>query len=398
MSIRVPYALNFYDENEIEAVVKVLKSGSTMAGKEVVKLENSISGAFGHKHGVMVNSGSSALTISIAAMELSKGAEVVTPALTFSTTVATQLQAGLRPVLVDSDVETLNVKTDLIEAAITKNTEALIIPDLMGNFADWDKLREIADRHSLKLLHDSADTIGHTLRGRPVGERADISTTSLYGAHIINGAGNGGMVATSNDVYNKNLRKLRSWGRESAVFGESEDIDLRFDCKIDDIEYDNKFVFSALGYNMEGSELSAAFGNVQFAKLEEFKKRRRKIYDLHLNFIRKYPDIFIEPQELEEAEVVWYAFPIILRETNRFSRTELQKTLERQNIQTRPVFAGNIARQPGFQTDQIKVFGSLESADFVMKNALVIGCHQGMDESHVDWVHSALQSFIEKNH
>lgn len=395
--IRVPYALNFYDQAEIDAVLGVLNSGSTMAGKEVGKLEDNVARSFGHDFGVMCNSGSSALTLGLGALNLSKGAEVITPALTFATTVASQLQSGLHPVLVDSELRTLNIDVELIEAAITDNTEALVIPDLMGNFSDWDKIRQIANKHNLALLHDSADTIGHTLRGTPVGTRADISTTSLYGAHIINGAGNGGMVSTSNEAYARTMRKLRSWGRESALFGETEDSSLRFNCEIDGIEYDNKFVFSSLGYNLEGSEISAAFGNVQFSKLELFKKRRRKVFDLHLDFIKKYPDIFIEPQELPDAEVVWYAFPIILQENQRFTRTEMQKYLEMHNIQTRPVFAGNIARQPGFKSDKIKIVGGLENADYIMTNALVIGCHQGMDETHTNWVHEILEKFISLN-
>ena len=397
MSIRVPYALSFYGQHEVDAVMKVLSSGNTMAGAEVNALEQSVSAAFGHDFGIMVNSGSSALTLALGAMELDDGAEVITPALTFATTVATQLQANLTPVLVDSHIDTLNVNVSLIEDAISDKTQAIVIPDLMGNFSDWDEIRRIADKHALKLLHDSADTIGHSLRGTPVGGRADLSTTSLYGAHIINGAGNGGMVTTSNEKYARLVRKLRSWGRESALLGESEDTKLRFDCEIDGIEYDNKFVFSSLGYNMEGSELSAAFANVQFSRLGEFKQRRRKIYDLHYSFLEKYPDLFVLPSELEGAEVVWYAFPIILRENLGFSRTDLQKFLEGRDIQTRPVFAGNIARQPGFR-GKVKVVGDLVNADYVMKHALVIGCHQGMDERHVEWVHASLEEFIDQNY
>ena len=394
MSIRVPYALSFYDKKEIDAVIKVLDTGNTMSGSETEKLEKNIAKAFGHDYGVMCNSGSSALTLALGALELSEGAEVITPALTFATTVASQLQAGLCPVLIDSEISTLNVDIELIEDAITDKTEALVIPDLMGNFSDWDAINEIAVKNNLKLLHDSADTIGQTLNGTPIGTRVDISTTSLYGAHIINGAGNGGMLTSSNKELMNKARKLRSWGRDSALLGETEDTSVRFDCDIDGIEYDRKFVFSSLGFNLEGSELSAAFGNVQFSKLAEFKKRRRKIYDLHRQFLKNYPDLFVLPTEIPGAEVVWYAFPIILTEKAPFSRRELQIHFEKNNIQTRPVFAGNIARQPGFKSPKIRIHGSLEAADYVMKNALVIGCHQGMDERHVDWVHTCLKEFI----
>lgn len=392
--LRVPYALNYYGDREIKAVVDVLNSGSTMLGQNAHQLEINIAKEFGHNYGIMCNSGSSALTLAIAALNLPAGSEVITPALTFSTTVASQLQAGLVPVLVDSEVSTLNINVDLIEGAISDKTKAMIIPDLMGNFSDWDRMRQIADKYDLFVVHDSADTIGQKLRGIPVGSRADISTTSLYGAHIINGAGNGGMVTTSNSNFMHAVRKFRSWGRESALFGESECIDLRFNSLIDDIEYDNKFVFSSLGYNLEGSEISAAFANVQYSRLNEFKVRRRAVYDAHIDFLKKHTDKVILPVELDQAEVVWYAFPIILKENAPISRKNLQIHLENKNIQTRPVFAGNISRQPGFRNCNFRISGGLEGADYIMKNALVIGCHQGMSDEQVNWVHECLNEVL----
>lgn len=395
-NIRVPYALSFYDEKEIEAVMNVLKSGSTMAGKNVDLLEQNISKAFGHKYGIMCNSGSSALTLALSALNLPVDGEVITPALTFATTVATQLQLNLIPVLVDSNLETLNIDVSLIRKAITKKTVALVIPDLMGNFSDWDEIEKIANENNLPIVHDSADTIGHKLRDKPVGTRATISTTSLYGAHIINGAGNGGMLSTSDEKIANKIRVLRSWGRDSTLFAESENIEQRFDLDIDSIQYDRKFLFSEVGYNLEGSEISAAFANVQFSKLDQFKKLRRKIFDLHYEYIKKKPRVFILPKELNESEVVWYAFPIILNENLPFSRNDLQIFLEKRNIQTRPVFAGNIIKQPAFKNKRIRVSGELINADYIMSNALVIGCHQGMDKDQVDWVHKSLDNFLLK--
>ncbi|MDC1008436.1 DegT/DnrJ/EryC1/StrS family aminotransferase [Gammaproteobacteria bacterium] len=394
MSIRVPYAMSFYDDQEINAVLNVLKSGSTMAGANVAKLEASISNSFGHEFGIMCNSGSSALTLALAALDLPKGSEVITPALTFSTTVASLIQAGLVPVFIDSDPLSLNINVDLIEGAISDKTTGLMIPDLMGNFSDWDEIKGIADKYNLSVVNDSADTIGHKLRGIPIGKRADISTTSLYGAHIINGAGNGGMVTTSSKELADRIRKFRSWGRNSALMGETEDADMRFNCMIDDIPYDNKFVFSDIGFNFEGSELGAAFGNVQFSKLDNFKKRRRSIYDQHIKLLKQYPEFFLIPTELPEAEVVWYAFPVIIKENAPFTRTDMQIFLEEKNIQTRPVFAGNITRQPGFKDKNFRIASDLEGADFSMRNTLVIGCHQGMNDDHVSWVHKSIAEFI----
>lgn len=393
-TMRVPYALSVSDEEEVAAVVEVLRT-STLPGPKVHEFEEKIAALFGKSRGVMVNSGSSALLLGIAAMDLPKGSEVITPALTFSTTVASQVQNGLVPAFVDVDPQTLNIRVDQVEEMITPNTRAMVIPNLMGNIPDWDALRAIADRHNLLVLEDSADTLDTKLHGRPTGERADICTTSFYGAHIINCAGNGGMLCTNSEELEHRSRILRGWGRRSSVFAESESANARFGIEIDGIPYDAKYVFDVIGYNFEPSELGAAFGLVQYRKLPGFLKSRQATFDRHKAFFQRYEEFFLLPEMIPGADVTWYAFPLVVRDDAPFHRNEMQMYLEDRGIQTRPVFTGNILRQPGFKTiaRRESVRGYPDS-DLVTRGGIVIGCHQGLSEAQVSHVYETAASFL----
>lgn len=393
-TMRVPYALSVSDEEEVAAVVEVLRT-STLPGPKVHEFEEKIAALFGKSRGVMVNSGSSALLLGIAAMDLPKGSEVITPALTFSTTVASQVQNGLVPAFVDVDPQTLNIRVDQVEEMITPNTRAMVIPNLMGNIPDWDALRAIADRHNLLVLEDSADTLDTKLHGRPTGERADICTTSFYGAHIINCAGNGGMLCTNSEELEHRSRILRGWGRRSSVFAESESANARFGIEIDGIPYDAKYVFDMIGYNFEPSELGAAFGLVQYRKLPGFLKSRQATFDRHKAFFQRYEEFFLLPEMIPGADVTWYAFPLVVRDDAPFHRNEMQMYLEDRGIQTRPVFTGNILRQPGFKTiaRRESVRGYPDS-DLVTRGGIVIGCHQGLSEAQVSHIYETAASFL----
>ncbi|RJF94254.1 aminotransferase class I/II-fold pyridoxal phosphate-dependent enzyme [Sphingomonas cavernae] len=392
--MRVPYALSVSDEEEVAAVVDVLRT-STLPGPKVQEFEEKIAALFGKTRGVMVNSGSSALLLGIAAMDLPKGSEVITPALTFSTTVASQVQNGLVPAFVDVDPQTLNIRVDQVEEMITANTRAMVIPNLMGNIPDWDALRAIADRHNLLVLEDSADTLDTKLHGRPTGERADICTTSFYGAHIINCAGNGGMLCTNSEELEHRSRILRGWGRRSSVFAESESANARFGIEIDGIPYDAKYVFDMIGYNFEPSELGAAFGLVQYRKLPGFLKSRQATFDRHKAFFARYEEFFMLPEMIPGADVTWYAFPLVVRDDAPFHRNEMQMYLEDRGIQTRPVFTGNILRQPGFKTiARRESVNGYPDADLVTRGGIVIGCHQGLSEAQVAHIYETAASFL----
>jgi len=392
--MRVPYALSVSGEEEIEAVVKVLRT-STLPGANVKEFEGKIATLFGKSRGVMVNSGSSALLLGLGAFDLPKGSEVITPALTFSTTVATQVQSGLAPSFVDVDPATLNIIPEQVEEMITPMTRAMVIPNLMGNIPDWDALRAIADKHRLLVLEDSADTLDSKLHGRPTGQRADICTTSFYGAHIINCAGNGGMLCMNDEEHEQRARILRGWGRRSSVFAESESSNARFGADIDGIAYDAKYIFDMIGYNFEPSELGAAFGLVQHKRLPGFLKKRQATFDRHKAFFKAYEEFFVLPEMIKGADVTWYAFPLVVRDTAPFTRNEMQMFLEARGIQTRPIFTGNILRQPGFKSmarrERAKGY---PGADFVTRGGIVIGCHQGLSEEQLNHVYETAGEFL----
>ncbi|MCK0143096.1 DegT/DnrJ/EryC1/StrS family aminotransferase [Aliiroseovarius sp. F20344] len=391
--MRVNYGQTVHGQEEIDAVVEVLKT-STQMGPRVRKMQERVAGLFAKSHGIMVNSGSSANYLAVEILDLPKGSEVITPALTFATTVAPLVRQGLIPAFVDAAPGTYNIDVDAIERMITSNTSAVMIPSLIGNLPDWVRIRELADAHGLKVIEDSADTLGATIGSESTGKYSDVSTTSFYGSHVINGAGNGGMLCVNDDELARKAFLLRSWGRTSSLFVESETIENRFGVQVDGIDYDAKFLFEDLGYNVEPSEISAAFGLVQLDKLEHNIREREKNFDAHNAFFKDYEDWFILPNQLPNSRTGWLAYPLTLREDAPFSRRELQIHLEKAEIQTRPVFTGNILRQPAMKdvtctTDP----AGYPVSDDVMKGGILLALHHGLTQAHVDYMHEIFTGF-----
>jgi CDP-6-deoxy-D-xylo-4-hexulose-3-dehydrase len=390
--VRVPYAMTVHGEQEIEAVVRVLRS-STQMGKHTREFESKIAAQFAKKHGIGVNSGSSALFLAMEALGLPKGSEVITPALTFATTVGCIVKNGLVPAFVDVEPDTFVVNVDRIEEMVTEKTRAMCIPNLLGNIPDWERIAKIAQRHDLRIIEDSADIVGATINGKSTGTYSDISTTSFYGMHLINCAGNGGMVCTSNDAYADKVRLLRSWGRSSSLFVESERIENRFNIDLDGIQYDAKFVFEEIGYNLEPAELGCAFGLVQMQKLGKIYKHRKWAFDQQYACFNRF-GWFDMPRQTPNTDMVWFVFPMLVKQTAPFSRTDLQIFLEKRNIQTRVIFTGNILRQPGFRNIERREAGDgYPVADDVMRRGVLLACHHGLTQEMLDHVHSSFDEF-----
>lgn len=393
--IHVPYGKAVYDHEEISAVLEKLKSGTQM-GESTRLFENKIAQLFQKKFGLMVNSGSSANYLATEIFNLPKGSHVITPVLTFSTTIAPLVRNGLIPVFVDVEEDTYNIDADAIEAKITEQTKAMMIPNLIGNLPDWPKIRALADKYNLLLIEDSADTVGATIDGLKTGHYSDLSTTSFYGSHVISCAGNGGMLTVNNEELYDKARLLRSWGRNSSLFVESEKIENRFDIWIDGIQYDNKFVFSEFGYNLEPSEIGAAFGLIQLQKLEKNICLREQWFAKHMAFFKEYEEFFILPNQLKNSRTGWLAFPLIVKDEAPFSRTELQIYLEKQSIQTRTVFTGNILRQPCFASNTYPYVGNKEdypNADQVMRGGILLACHNGLTLQAFEYLQNTLEKF-----
>ena len=391
--VRVPYGQTVHGEAEIAAVVEVLRT-STQMGPRVRAMEERIAALFAKRHGIMVNSGSSANYLAIEILRLPAGSEVITPALTFSTTVAPIVRHGLVPAFVDVEPDTFNIDVARIEEMIGPKTRAVMIPSLIGNLPDWDRIAAIARARGLVVVEDSADTLGATLHGTSTGARSDISTTSFYGSHVINAAGNGGMLCVNRDDLNEEARLLRSWGRSSSLFVESENVENRFNVDVGGIPYDAKFVFERLGYNLEPSEMGAAFGLVQLDRLEDNITARERHFARQLAFFREYEEWFHLPRQMAGSRTGWLAFPLIVRDGAPFIRRDLQIFLERRNIQTRTVFTGNILRQPAFAgIGRREARDGYPNADRVMRGGMLLACHHGLSDAQLDWIHESFRAF-----
>jgi len=393
--IRIPYALSVYDEKEIRRVVKVLKEHRSNMGIETQEFEKNVAKCFGKKYGVMVNSGSSANLLALELLNLPKGSEIITPILTFSTTIAPMVKKGLVPVFTDVEEGKYIVNVNQIEKLITKKTKALMIPLLFGNVPDMEKLAKIAKKYNLFFIEDSCDTLGAIYKKKPTGKYSDITTTSFFGSHIITAGGNGGMIMVNNPKWKDRLKVLRGWGRSSSIFSESEDISKRFKAKLGKIPYDAKFLFDEIGYNFLPVEMCAAFGNEQIKKLPAFRKTREKNFKNLKNFFEKYEKYFILPIQEKNIKTQWLAFPLTIRDNAPFTRLEITTFLEKNNVQTRPIFTGNILKHPGFKEIQKRLNSEGYSiTNEVMERGFVIGCHHGLEKIHIDVIKKLFEKFL----
>ena len=289
------------------------------------------------------------------------------------------------------------IDTKEIENVITSKTVAILAPNLMGNLCDWPKIREIADKHKLIVIEDSADTLGAKVNNKSSGSYSDMSITSFYGSHIINCAGNGGALLLNNKKIIEKAKLLRSWGRSSSLFDEkSEAIENRFDVNLDGIEYDAKFVFEAVGYNVEGSEIGAAFGIEQLKKLQKNIAIRKENFNRQCEFFERYKKYFSNPLQKDNINTAWLAFPILINKSAPFSRKEFQIYLEKRNIQTRVVFTGNITRQPMMKGIAYKVVeNGYPNADAVMERGVLLPLHHGLTNSMFERLHETISEFLD---
>ncbi len=393
---KIYYGRAVYDKREINAVNSVLKNESLtlIDGKHVKKLEKDIAKLFGKKFGLMVNSGSSANLLALSSLKLKKGGEVITPTLTFSTTVAPIYQLGLVPHFVGVLENKFIADPEQIKKAINKKTVAIMIPNLLGNIPNWTEINKIAKKHKLLIIEDSADTIGYSLKGKNTGKLSDIVTNSFYASHIICGAGFGGIVCFNDYKKYQHAKLLRGWGRSSATFNESENANKRFDIKISGIRYDKKYIFNEFGYNFLPSEISAAFALEQLKKLKNNIKIREKNFKFLKNFFTKYNNYFKLPEQYDFVNTPWLAFPLVVKSNSKFNRTELQIFFEKNNIQIRTIFTGNILKQPVMKNKIYKKQKNSEKiSNDVMRNGILLGCHQGLTVNDLNYICVKFEKF-----
>tara|TARA_A100001201_G_scaffold137080_2_gene126648 strand:+ start:2116 stop:3264 length:1149 start_codon:yes stop_codon:yes gene_type:complete len=371
-----PNGFEAYGEEEIKAVEDCLRDGWLAGfGKRSIQFEEQVSCMFGKKFGVFVNSGSSACLLAIASLDLPKGSEIVTPACTFSTTVAPMVQLGYKPVFCDIDLTSYVPSVDSVINKVTDKTKAIMIPNLIGNKPDWSglkkKLSEIG-RDDIYLIEDSADTITFT-------KETDVSTTSFYASHIITAGGTGGMVMFNDQSHVDLCLQYRDWGR---IGNNSEHIDDRFNHEIDGIPYDFKFLYGVLGYNFKCCEMNAAFGLVQLKRFDELRRIRRENIERYLENLKDVPEVLLPDDSIQPN---WLAIPL-----QSDDRLGLLTFLEDNNIQTRVTFAGNITRHPVYR-DYLEDF---ENSDIVMRNGFLLGAHHGMTIEDVDYVCDKIKEYF----
>lgn len=392
------YAPNTFDtfgSKEIGAVKKSLQSGWLTTGKITSEFENKIAKLFGKKYGLFVNSGSSANLVALAALHFPKGAEVITPACNFNTTVSPIVQLGLVPVFVDVNVGEYVAEVSQIEKAISKKTVAVMIPHLIGNFVDLPEIRRICKENNLIFIEDSCDTIGGAFRGKPSGVWSDITTTSFYASHIITAGGAGGMVMTNNKKLREKMRIIRDWGR--GISKHDDKIRSRLSTfKINGRPYDSAFVFIELGYNFRPTEMQAAFGLEQLNRLNQFVETRRKNFKKLFTFFSRFDNFFVLPKERDFTKTNWLALPLTIKNRVPFSRETLVKYLEDHKIQTRPLFSGNILKQPAYNKIAFRKVGDLKNSQLILKNSFLIGLHHGLTDQMISYIEKVFENFLKK--
>jgi len=384
--MRVYYAEANYGIEEIEAVTKVLREDrlAIMDGKQVHELEKKVATIFRKDFGLMTNSGSSANLLGVQGLQLPKQSKVITPALTFSTTVAPLVQSDLVPLFVDVELDTLQINTEVLKDVPLDDVSAICVPNLIGNIANWEEIYSFAKKNNLKIIEDSADTIGYEYK-TDLTDWSDVSTTSFYASHVVTGSGFGGMATFKDKENYEYARSLRGWGRRSSQYGETEDYNRRFDCKIGGYDYDDKYVFDDLGYNFMPSEISAAFALVQLDNLENNIKGRANNFKILADAFSQSPN-FETFRTYENVYTGWLAFPMLLTNKLKGKRKQLQIFLEKAGIQTRTIFTGNILKQPVSNKFSWDAHGSFDISDEIMQNGIMLGCHNQMDASKMEYL------------
>lgn len=388
-----PNTTDVFGEREIRAVERTLRAGWLTTGKVTAEFERKIAKLFGKKYGLFVNSGSSANLLAFAASKFPKGSEVITPACTFNTTIAPIVQMGLVPVLVDVVVGRYTIDVRELEKARSRKTVAVMVPHLIGNFVDMATVRTFCKKHNLVLIEDSCDTIGGLYRGKPSGAWSDVVTTSFYASHLVTAGGAGGMLMTNDKKFRERARVIRDWGR--GISRHDEKIRSRLATfRIEGRPYDSAFVFVERGYNFRPTEMQAAFALEQLKRLPAFAATRRKNFKTLRSFFARYEKFFILPEELPKTRTSWLAFPLTVRAGAPFKRNDLVRYLEDRKIQTRPLFSGNVLKQPAYRGVLHRVIGTLPHSNLILRNSFLIGVHHGITAAMLRHMQRTFEVFL----
>ena len=374
---RIPLSIPTYGPEEVIESLESLVSTWVTMGKKVSTFETAFSEYLGTQYGLMVNSGSSAnllalsiLTNPTLANPIVAGDEIITPAVTWATTVFPILNVGALPVLVDVDPMTFNLDPDAVERAITPRTKAILLVHLLGNPCDMAALQDIARRHNLYLVEDACEAHGAEFKGQKVGSFGDLATFSFFFSHHISTV-EGGMVLTSNE-------ELAELGRALRVFGWVRDLKNRDELAQKYSDIDSRFLFVNSGFNLRPTEIQGAFGIHQLPKLEPFIEGRRSNAAYWTKELGALSDHLTLPTESPGTRHVWFGYPVTVKADAPFARRDLVNFLEARGLETRPVMAGNIAEQPVMQLYPHRIDGTLPNSRSITQHSFIIGNHHGI--------------------
>ncbi len=400
----VRYAGRIHDEKEIQAAVAASLDFWLTEGRFAREFQKELALNTGVKHAFLVNSGSSANLLAMTALtspllgekRLKPGDEVITVAAGFPTTLNPIIQNGLVPAFVDVDIPTYNAKAETVEAALGPRTRAIFMAHTLGNPFDLDGIMKLVEEHDLYLIEDNCDALGSTYKGKKTGSLGHLSTCSFYPAHHIT-TGEGGAVLTSDPTLARIVQSLRDWGRDCCCGpGENNRCGHRFKGQHGTLPegFDHKYVYSHMGYNFKMTDLQAGIGLEQLRKLNDFCRARRENHSAWMNRFKQHEKHFILPEATKESDPAWFAYPVTVKETAGFTRTELVQYLNKHLIETRNLFGGNLLRQPAYWDIQHRMAGTLKNTDRIMNNTFFLGTYPGMDRQQIDYTMGVMERFL----
>lgn len=394
------------DDADLHALIESAADMWLTAGRFTEQFENAFAKFLGVTHCSLTNSGSSANLLAIAALtshklgdrRLKKGDEIITAAAGFPTTVAPIVQHGLIPVFVDVEVGTYNADVRQLENAISDRTRAIFLAHTLGNPFDVAAVSQICAGRDLWLIEDNCDALGSRFDSRLTGTFGHVATHSFYPAHHIT-MGEGGAVVTNDEQLYRIVNSFRDWGRDCwCPPGADDSCRRRFDWQLGALPrgYDHKYTYSHLGYNLKVTDMQAAVGLSQLSKLGEFIRKRKENWSALHEGLQECEKYLILPERAEPRDPSWFGFAISVRPDCGLTRAELTRFLESKKIGTRPLFAGNVVRQPAFTEQEIsyRVAAPLTNTDFVMNNTFWIGVWPGLDAACIDYIETTLKEVL----
>lgn len=402
----VPVSGRMFDAAEMVNLVDSSLEFWLTTGRYAAQFEREFAHWMGVRHAILCNSGSSANLLALSSLtspklgerQLLPGDEVITVAAGFPTTVNPIVQNQLTPVFLDIELGTYNVNVDLLEAAVSPRTKAIMIAHTLGNPFNLDVVLDVANRHNLWLIEDNCDAVGATYNGRLTGSFGHLATVSFYPAHHIT-MGEGGCVLTRHSQLKKLVESFRDWGRDCWCDpGVANTCGTRFGWQLGDLPegYDHKYIYSHIGYNLKMTDMQAAVGVAQLEKLPSFIEIRKRNWQLLHDGLKQYEEFFILPQPTPNSDPSWFGFLLSVRPEAPFSRNELVQFLEANQVATRLLFSGNITRQPAYQNINYRVVGDLSQTDLVMNHTFWIGVYPRITPEMIDYVLTVFARFLEK--